>query len=49
MKMVDYEQYLFREEKSSATVEKYVWDAKGFVRWMECRELSKELVLGYKA
>ena len=49
MKMVDYEQYLFRDEKSSATVEKYVRDARGFVRWMEGRELSKELVLGYKA
>ena len=40
--------YLTAEEKSGATVEKYLREAGHFVRWLEDRELSKELSAAYK-
>ena len=41
--------HLTAEEKSSATVEKYLREADHFVRWLEEQELSKELSAAYKA
>lgn len=44
----DYRDYLFREEKSKATIEKYSRDADCFLRYAEGRIVTKELVVSYK-
>ena len=40
--------YLIREEKSKATLEKYIRDIQAFYSWSKGSELSKEKVLEYK-
>ena len=45
---LDYRQYLLDEEKSVATVEKYVHDIQCFFEWCKGRKLTKSLVLLYK-
>ena len=40
--------YLVREEKSDATIEKYLRDAACFVRFLGTREITRELTLDYK-
>lgn len=44
-----YENYLINEEKSSATLEKYVRDISAFARWLNGKSVNKSLVLEYKA
>lgn len=41
-------QYLLREEKSTATVEKYLRDSRAFVIYLAGRPVTKEEVLAYK-
>lgn len=43
-----FEDYLLREEKSAATVEKYLRDARAFVLYAEGKTVSKELTVAYK-
>lgn len=43
-----FREYLVNEEKSSATLEKYIHDVNVFMLWCDRKELSKELVLRYK-
>ena len=43
-----FEAYLFREEKSGATVEKYLRDARAFVRYAQEKPVTKELCIAYK-
>lgn len=43
-----YHEYLVREEKSSATVEKYLRDVSGFLEYAADREITKELTVCYK-
>lgn len=43
-----YYSYLIEEEKSSATLEKYMRDATSFYVWLEGREFDKRDVLAYK-
>lgn len=43
-----YRKHLMDEEKSKATVEKYVRDVTAFSRWLAQRELDKASVLEYK-
>ena len=38
-----YADHLRLEEKSAATVEKYLRDVRAFARWLEGREITKEL------
>lgn len=45
----NYKQYLITEEKSKATIEKYVRDLTAFMNWLENREITKTEVLAYKA
>ncbi|MBQ2967389.1 MAG: tyrosine-type recombinase/integrase [Clostridia bacterium] len=45
----DYKKHLNREEKSQATLEKYVRDITAFKVWMKDSELTKEKVLDYKS
>ncbi len=44
-----YHEYLECEEKSNATVSKYLHDVLFFKKWVSEREISKNLVLTYKA
>ena len=44
----DFEKALRREEKSAATIYKYVKTAEKFLNWCGNREITKELVLEYK-
>lgn len=44
-----FEQYLINEEKSHATVSKYVRDAEKFALWLDKRGLDKASVLDYKS
>ena len=44
----DYYNYLVSEEKSAATIEKYIRDIKCFSSWAGDRALAKEIVLEYK-
>ena len=45
----DFEKNMFEDEKSKATVEKYLRDLHCFVNYANDRELDKTLVLEYKA
>lgn len=40
--------FLAEEERSQATIEKYLRDAGKFLRWLEGRELNKQAVLSFK-
>ena len=44
----EFKTYLINEEKSKATVEKYVRDILAFSSWLAERELCKSVVLEYK-
>ena len=44
-----FEQYLRLEEKSPATVEKYLHDARAFFCWLSGREIKKERTAEWKA
>jgi len=47
-KICSYREYLISEEKSPATVEKYIRDIRLFAKWLSIRELSKAEVVSYK-
>ena len=44
-----FRKHLLYEEKSRATVEKYLRDLRGFQKWLRGKALTKENVLAYKA
>ena len=48
-KIQAFKAYLIDEEKSTATIEKYVHDVEAFVLWIKDSELDKSAVLAYKA
>jgi len=43
-----FNQYLIREEKSTATVEKYLRDARAFIVYVGDEVVTKEVVMAYK-
>lgn len=45
----EFREYLLRNERSEATIEKYLRNVVRFMNWSGGRELSKELVIEYKA
>ena len=50
-RLQDFNNYLMREEKSAATVEKYLRDARhfwAFIRATQMPSITKESVLAYK-
>lgn len=47
--LIDFEQKLIDEEKSSATVEKYLRDVRCFLSFLNGREITKENVREYKS
>lgn len=44
----EFKTYLINEEKSKATIEKYIRDVFAFSSWLAERELEKSVVLEYK-
>ncbi len=46
--LCEYKSYLVEEEKSAATLEKYIRDVSAFIVWLGSNELCKEEVLAYK-
>ena len=44
-----YANNLRLEEKSAATIEKYLRDIRGFARWLGGREITKEQTAAWKA
>lgn len=48
MNLADYRNYLIENERSAATVEKYIFNVGRFVDWLGNRELSRELALEWK-
>lgn len=44
-----FKEYLIEDEKSAVTIEKYLRDIKNFIKWSYGKELTKSLVLDYKA
>ena len=44
----NYKNHLIEEEKSTATIEKYIRDINAFAEWINGREITKSLVLEYK-
>ena len=44
----EFKTYLINEEKSKATIEKYIGDVFAFSSWLAERELEKSVVLEYK-
>jgi len=47
--IVVFGQYLNLEERSTATVEKYLRDVRRFAAWMDGKEVTKETVAAWKA
>ena len=43
-----YRNYLYHEEKSEATIEKYLRDIKAFSNYTEGQMITKELIISYK-
>lgn len=46
--MENFKAYLIEQERSEATVEKYLRDVRKFVLWLDNRELNKSEVLAFK-
>ncbi|MDE6021304.1 MAG: site-specific integrase [Ruminococcus sp.] len=47
-KIESYKEYLLKEEKSNATIEKYLYDVKVFYNYAKQNNITKEIVLDYK-
>ena len=43
-----FREYLINEEKSQATIEKYIRDITAFMAWLKNREVCKSVVIEYK-
>lgn len=46
--VANFKNYLNQEEKSMATINKYICDVKKFYLYAGCQEISKSLVISYK-
>lgn len=44
----NFQTFLENDEKSVATVEKYIRDIRAFIAWLSDREISKRVILEYK-
>ena len=49
MKLTEYRNYLYENEKSELTIEKYMRDLRKFEEFLQGRELNKQLLLEYKS
>ena len=48
MNINEFKHYLMSDEKSDATVSKYIRDVTAYIKWIDGREISKELTMEYK-
>ena len=48
MNIDEFKHYLISDEKSDATVAKYIRDVTAYIKWIDGREISKELTMEYK-
>lgn len=46
--LAEFKEHMILEERSLATVEKYIRDLKAFMKYANGAELTKEIVIGYK-
>lgn len=46
--IMQFERYLYENERSEATVEKYLRDVRFFVKYMNRRRVEKETIIAYK-
>ena len=46
--IVEYHEYLIHEEKSTATVEKYLRDVRAFLLYVGGQAITKDIVIAYK-
>ena len=46
--IIKFREYLINEEKSQATIEKYIRDLTAFMVWLRDREVCKSVVIEYK-
>lgn len=46
--IIKFKNYLINEEKSQATVEKYIRDITTFAKWLNGRSIDKSVVIEYK-
>ena len=49
MNIEKFKNYLISDEKSDATIERYVRDVTTFIFWLNGREMNKDLMIQYKA
>lgn len=47
--LASYKQFLYREERSAGTIEKYLRDINTFSQWLGDREVTKEVAADWKA
>ena len=46
--IIQFEKYLIEEEKSKATIDKYIRDIKSFYKFVEDKPVTKDIVMDYK-
>ncbi len=46
--VIEFKQFLISEEKSHATIEKYIRDVHAFEKWLIKRKVTKQIVIEYK-
>ena len=49
MNIEEFKNHLISDEKSDATVERYMRDVTAYISWLDGREMSKELMIQNKA
>lgn len=47
-RIMEYRDYLYTEERSAGTVDKYMRDLQAFARWLNGKAVSKELLVQWK-
>ena len=46
--ITEFEMYLYEEERSGNTIEKYMRDIRFFREWLQDRNIDKSVVIEYK-
>ena len=46
--LLQYQEYLYEEEKTTATIKKYICDLKKLLDYASGKEITKRLMIGYK-
>lgn len=46
--LMDYQEYLYEEEKTAATIKKYICDLRKLAEYADGKEITKKLMVAYK-